>query len=381
MATAYRIALIHRGLDGLAEEVERAVMEATEDIAEISKLLEFSTELSHENIPQVVAYLANEEGSRDEHVLEVIDTALERDVAILPIVNVELEKRIAENLPERIVHLNATSWSGEGVSIATSLLEMLGLVETERKLFISYRQNQTRELADQLHAALVQRRFDVFLDRFSVEPGVDFQRRLEEDLGDKAFVLLLESTGLRESPWVRHEIAYAHARRIEMLALTLPDCTELVPTIDDAFRLRLDGDDVSSKRTLSEDALEKTLGAVELAHARALRRRREQILGSVTEKLRIDGCVCHPADDWCVLATAMGGDSGLFWVTPRRPDAKDFYSLSRQHERVMQEQGFTRLAASVVHESGRLAEDHQALMDWLSRVSGGNLATVATCSV
>ena len=141
---------------------------------------------------------------------------------------------------------------------------------------------------------LVERGFDVFLDRFSVEPGVDFQRRLEEDLGDKAFMLLLESDGLEESKWVRHEVAYAHSRRIEILALTLPDCTHRVPAIDNAFRHKLAQGDVTAAGALTLGALARKLDAIELAHARALRRRREQILGSVTQKLRMEGCECQP---------------------------------------------------------------------------------------
>ena len=383
MAAAYRIVLVHQSLNGFAQGVEEAVINAAKNILGISNLMEFSTSLSDSRIPQVVAYLANTEGKEDAFVNRIIQAALDRDVSILPIVPKNRADDIDERLPECIAHLNAALWNGHGVDVATSLLEMLGLVETERKVFISYRQSETSELAVQLHTELAQRRFDVFLDRFSVEPGVDFQRRLDEDLGDKAFVLLLESSGLRDSQWVRHEIAYAHARRIEILALTLTDTDQgrLVPSIDDAFRLPFGKGDISSDGTLSAIALEKTLDAIELAHARALRRRREQILGSVTEKLRIEGCTCSPTDDWCVFASKPNGESGLFWVTPRRPEPKDFHSLSQQHERMKQNWGFKSLQASVVHESGRLAEDHQELLDWLSRISGRGLATVGTCSV
>ena len=50
--------------------------------------------------------------------------------------------------------------------------------------FVSY--------ADQLFDALTHARFDVFFDRFRVDPGVDFQRRLTEELAHKSMVLLLE---------------------------------------------------------------------------------------------------------------------------------------------------------------------------------------------
>ena len=134
---------------------------------------------------------------------------------------------------------------------------------------------------------------------------------------------------------MRHEIAYAHARRIEVLALTFPDCTNHVYAIDEAFRLRLAKGDVMNDEALSLDALASTLDAIELAHARALRRCREQILGSVRQKLRMEGCECEPEDDWCVLTTRSGNrDSGLFWVMPQRPTTTDFRGLSPQHKRV-----------------------------------------------
>ncbi len=505
MVTAYRIALIHEDFHASAQALETAVTRAARDFPEISNLLEFSSTLTDERTPQVVAYLASAGGRSSPIVNGVIDAALDRDISILPISSPDRPGEIGRQLPARIAHLNAAIWEGDGTQVAVSLLEMLGLVEKERKIFISYgsirdsqaclgasgceagswrwmpaqddemepprtavetlggdaaeaprealdlavaavdrldvhgpahplalaallrRQfidarkpvpkpcpihssaprgqcksepsaahtpakceqslsycrSETSTLAVQLHTELVQRRFDVFLDRFAVEPGVDFQRRLDEDLGDKAFVLLLESPDLRDSRWVRHEIVYAHSRRIEILALTLPDTTssELVPTIDDAFRLRLDASDLSDDGSLSPGGLALVLDEIELGHARALRRRREQILGSVTAKLRAAGCICSPADDWCIVARGPSGRSGLFWVTPRRPEPGDSHSLSHHHDRVKNDPGLDNLHGSVVHEVGRLATDHQNLLDWLSGISGKGLATVATCSV
>ena len=380
MVKGYRIVFAHHNLDAFAQKVEDAVTNAIDELSGSSKLIEFSTTLSKEQIPQVVAYL----GSNKEHrQIQLINDAIKRNVSILPIFDTNKSEDIGTQLPDSIAHINAVIWSGDGTNVAAALLELLGFVERERKVFISYRRNQTSDLAVQLHTELVQRRFDVFLDRFSIEPGADFQRRLDEDLGDKAFLLVLESSDLYQSQWVRHEISYAHSHRIEMLALTLPniDQASLIPTIDDAFRLRLRDEQISSQGVLTSDALAVILEKDELAHARALRRRREQILGSITEKLRMDGCTCRLEADWCVFASKTTGQSGLFWVTPRRPEPMDFFSLSRQYERVMQRSGNKGLQSSVVHESGRLADEHKELLGWLSCVSGRQLSTIATCSL
>ena len=102
----------------------------------------------------------------------------------------------------------------------------------------------------------------------------------------------------------------------------------------------------------------------------------------MTQKLRMEGCECQPADDWCILATRPGnGASGLFWVTPRRPATKDLLGVRQQLQRVTAQGDLDDLKGVVVHESGRLADDYQELMGWLSSLSGRELATVATCSL
>ena len=383
MVTAYRIVLAHHGRDKFSRRLTDVVSKAAKSVLGTTQVMDFSTDLVEAPIPQVVAYLGDDEGVKDKKLSELFENAIKQNVSILPIVEQQYADGITDFLPKSISHINAAIWRGNGGGVAATLLEMLGLGETERKLFISYKRNETSELAEQLHTALVQRRFEVFLDRFAVEPGVDFQRRLDEELGDKAFVLVLESHGLRDSPWVRHEISFAHARRIEMLALTLPGtgAKRQVPTIDNAFRRELQDNDLSDEGVLVQTKLENVMEEVELAHARALRRRREQILGSVTEKLILDGCSCGPTSDWCVRAVNKKGRTGLFWVTPRRPEPRDFHALSVECERFTSRGGNVGVGGAVVHEAGRLGDEHQELLNWLSSVSGRTLATSATCSV
>ena len=135
--TAYRIVLIHAGRHASAQALETAVAHALSDFPDISNLLEFSSTLSDEPTPQVVAYLASASGKSSRVVNDVIDAALDRDVSILPIASPHGPADVSRQLPDRIAHLNAAFWAGDGTQAATMLLEMLGLVEKERKIFIS----------------------------------------------------------------------------------------------------------------------------------------------------------------------------------------------------------------------------------------------------
>ena len=202
--------------------------------------------------------------------------------------------------------------TNESAVALIALLGMLGLVEEERKVFLSYRRSESTYIASQLHTELVRSGFDVFLDRFALSPGEDFQKRLDEDLGDKAFVVLLESSNLRNSPWVQHEITYAHSHRIDVLAITLPGVSDpqLVPAIDNAFRIRLSQNDCEPDGQLTAEKLGAILERIEFTHATALRRRREQMLGSLSDQLHRDGCTCVPVKDWAILATATRRKTG-----------------------------------------------------------------------
>ena len=373
--------LIHSDQTHLAEKTKEAISTVLAEMPDVANALTVTDEISDESIPQVVAYLASENAKMDDGVIQMLDRASIDELAILPVIVSGDEDDVTRVLPESLSHINALTWRNEGLNVATSLLRMLGLLEDERKIFISYRRTETFDLATQLHTELVRRRFDVFLDRFSVDPGIDFQRRLDEELGDKAFVLLLESNKLHESEWVRHEIAFAHSHRIALLALTLPDCENRVPSIDDAFRLKLEQSDLTELGDLSDTVLASVMEQIELAHYRALRRRREQILESVSQKLSAEGCQSQLASDWCIYATKQGGHkTGLFWVTPRRPGTIDFYGLSQEHERVSQS-GTRDLLGAVVHDSGRLADEYEDLMEWIVQLSQYELATIESCSL
>jgi hypothetical protein len=116
--------------------------------------------------------------------------------------------------------------------LVESVMRQTALGGIQRRLFISYRRNETRDLADQLFDAFSHCGFQVFLDRFSGAPGRLFPDELGEEIVDKGVVLLLESHGLSRSPWTLAEVGFAFLLQIGLLALN----------VDTAPRLGLIGD-------------------------------------------------------------------------------------------------------------------------------------------
>ena len=348
---SYRLVVAHIGRDELAQAIKGAVSKVLVAMNIGADQLEISDELSNDSVNQALAYLASEESRVDFNVNAMIQVALDSNIPVIPIAMHDEEPTIAEKLPASLSHHNAAFWQDDGITVAMSLLRVLGLTEAHRKVFISYRRSETSDLADQMHTALVRRGFDVFLDRFSLYPGNHFPRRIEENLSDKALVLLLESNGLQESEWVRREIDYAMRHHISILALNLPDCENNVSDIDDNHRFRLTYDDMTIRRTLTPQALSRHTEKIELVHAVALQRRRR-------------GC-----------AFVLGFDVHLYWVTPHRPETSDFYGLCREYKRIASEIS-QHLKGTVIYDLPRLTGEQQALMEWQARVSGKGLKRI-----
>jgi TIR domain len=251
------------------------------------------------------------------------------------------------------------------------VLRFLGIAEADRRLFLSYRRAETSPLATQLRTALSERAYDVFLDRFSVPPGDDFQRRIDIELADKAFVLVLESESAIGSDWVQHEIVYALSHHLGVLAVTLPNTStsRQFAVIDDAFRLRLKSKDLNSKVAplieLTDQALERVLGEVEFRFALAMRRRRGQLLAAAGDFLRQAGYDRLPLDDWSWLAS-RAADLLVVAVTPVAPAPKSLHlaDVLRRRAEIGRGNGAVRVAY-LVHEAPDTGADDRALTEWI----------------
>ena len=127
--------------------------------------------------------------------------------------------------------------------LATALLECVGLLRKQRRVFISYRRIELRAAAMQLHDLLTSRGFDVFLDTHDVRPGEPFQDVLWHRLCDSDVVVMLDTPTYFESKWTRHELGRARAKEIHVLRIVWPEHTPNRQT-DFAETMYLNSDDL-----------------------------------------------------------------------------------------------------------------------------------------
>lgn len=111
----------------------------------------------------------------------------------------------------------------EMVELATSLLECVGLLKRQRRVFISYRRTESRNAAIDLHDLLISRGFDVFLDTHDIRPGEPFQEVLWHRLCDSDVLIMLDTPTYYESKWTRHELGRARAKEIHVFRIVWPE--------------------------------------------------------------------------------------------------------------------------------------------------------------
>ena len=133
-------------------------------------------------------------------------------------------------LPPALHRKHAVRWYRDPDETVPELLDVILLAGEERRVFISYATSDGTALAERLAGILNAQRYDVFLDRFRLAPGVDFYERIEDELVDKAMVVVVETPGALASPWVRYEVNTAITRRLGVVALNLDRQVGLVRT-------------------------------------------------------------------------------------------------------------------------------------------------------
>jgi hypothetical protein len=244
-----------------------------------------------------------------------------------------------------------------------AILAAAGLVSEERRLFISYRRRDAIGLAEQLFDALGREGFHVFLDSFSIPPGVDFHARLHQELADKTLVLVLESRNLSKSEWVGHELSFARAHRLGLLALHLPRGVTR-PEIPEEFRLRLGVKmfrGLTRNKEIGRGPLSEVLSWILRQHERFIARRRYQLRQSMQKALRLRG-IPSSLDSSGLLQVSQHGGQYKLWLTPRIPEPRDFHHT---HQAL---QPFEK--GAIIGPPAAWNWGHAKLLDWLEAQSG-----------
>jgi hypothetical protein len=246
---------------------------------------------------------------------------------ILPALPETARTAFSSLVPAGVSRQNAAFWTRSADELLPAVFATAGITAAQPKIFISYRQRDSAEAAVQLFDALSHARFDTFLDHFRIAPGVNFQSRLTQELGDKSMVLVLESEHLLQSEWVLYEINVAKSCGLGLFAINFDDAPR-VPGIDDDIRLKLTAADFVGGAVggrLTDGAVAKVTTLARTHHDRALLRRRIALEQSFDEAVQRAGGAPPVRQPNGAFRVAAPGKDYLAWLTTRPPELPDFH--------------------------------------------------------
>ncbi len=176
---------------------------------------------------------------------------LQRGIPILP---------VGDNteMPAALRPLHCFNYASDGAAgVAAALLACAGLLPRQRKVFISYHQDESAEAASQLFEALTARQFDVFLDHADMQSAADLRTMAWHRLYDADVLLMLDTPAYFESRWTNVEFGRLLAKGISVLRVGWPNTAPARRTLT-ASRVDLSGSDMEpAAGLLAEHALQR----------------------------------------------------------------------------------------------------------------------------
>jgi len=170
------------------------------------------------NQPSFAIYFGDE--NHDFKNIEIVDKLLKDATLILPV----FYKSFVDEIPEILENQNGQLYDrSKDSKIVNLALESFGKLRHTRKIFISYKRDESSSVAIQLYEALEKNNFDVFLDTHSIKQGEPFQEELWHRMTDCDVIVLLNTPGFLTSKWCKEELAEANAKQIGIVQLIWPN--------------------------------------------------------------------------------------------------------------------------------------------------------------
>lgn len=208
---------------------------------------------------------------------------------MIPVVS-QLAK-VSVEIPLALRHLNCLSYGDvDGRErLTTTLLSCLGLLPSQRRVFISYRRNESRNVAVQLFEELSARCFDVFIDTHDIAPAENFQNMLWQKLCESDLLVMLDTEAYFDSRWSAAEFGRALAKNIGIFRLGWPDVVRSKMTDTISGNIDLSNCDFVGSGRLAKNTLSDVLKQLETARSKGLAIRSRNMISNLQDQIQRSG--------------------------------------------------------------------------------------------
>lgn len=251
-------------------------------------------------------------------------------VPILPVVSDE--KSFNDEIPACLHAINGLVLNPKDVAcdvLAGSILEILGLLPSQRRVFLSYRRSESREAALQLFEHLSSRHFEVFVDTHGVPPGADFQEVLWHRLSDSDALVMLDTPGYFKSRWTSMEFGKALAKDLIPVRLGWPGVSQDPHSLSGESIQFGPADFEANGLTLTQDALGRSALAVERARSRGIALRSITMISALSfAARRVGGKLLGLGPKRTAIVEVRGGHRVLVFPSVGVPTAEHLHQVS-----------------------------------------------------
>lgn len=270
-------------------------------------------------------------------------------------------KVFSKSIPSCLHAINAVVQhaSDKGLErLASTILETLGLLPRQRRVFLSYRQVESREAALQLFEALSARHFEVFLDTHSIPPGEEFQEVLWHRLSDCDALVMLDTAGYFDSRWTRMEFGKALAKSLVPVRLGWPRVKASERTLSGESIQFEDADFEAGGQLLRSEAIERASMAIERARSRGIALRSIEMVGALaTAAEKIDGRLLGLGPKRTAILELHSGHRVLVFQSVGIPTAEHLHEVA-----TLDGTGDSR---AVAYNDSGIARRWQQHLEWL----------------
>ena len=233
------------------------------------------------NAPAFCLFFGSNSGSFKN--IDLLEILIKDANLILPIVS-DL-KKFSSQIPKELANVNGfeLATSNDIEKLVSSILEGLSLLRLSRRLFISYKRDESSTVAIQLYEQLEKNGFDVFLDTHSIRPGEPFQEELWHRMADTDVVVLLNTPKFLNSNWTTQELAKANSMSIGILQIIWP-MHKLERDAEISIPMQLSYNSFKnwflgrSTKYLTDKTIHNIVNQVESLRARSLASRQDNII-------------------------------------------------------------------------------------------------------
>lgn len=327
MASFYELALMGSASDDRIRELELHLSQCLDpfglrlgtEVAWTSRTTSFTP--NQQTAAAVVFYGA--EDASDEGLTSV----LRAGIPVIPVVT--SHARVTAEIPETLRTLNCLAHQDGGTRrIATALLECVGLLPRQRRIFVSYRRNEAREAALQLFDTLSSRQFDVFLDTHGIAPAEDFQPMLWHRLCDSDVLVMLDTPGYFESRWTSAEFGRALAKGISVLRIGWPNAA-LSARISTASRLDMVDGDIDVSGQFSDTVMQRICFQIETLRSQSHAVRGLSLFSRISQGIsQIGGSVTGVGKHRAIFASLPGGKDIAIYPTVGVPTSLSLHEAA-----------------------------------------------------